>query len=852
MIGSYDYRLVVLSAILAILASYTALDLAGRVTATRGWSRLAWLIGGATSLGIGIWSLHYVAMLAFHLPVPIQHDWPMVLLSLLAGILSSAVALFVVTRREMGYFSLLAGSVFVGAGLLTLRYTGMAAMRIPAIFRYSPSLADLSAALAIAVSFMSLWLIFLLRGETDHRTASAGEWSFARRGTLRKGAGALPMGAAMLGMHYTAMAGVRFTPAAVLPDLSHAVSISLSVALGIGAAIGLVLVVILLTCLLNRLQKQKTLLNELFEQAPQAVALTTMDDRVIRINRDFPQVFGYTPQAAIGRRLSELIVPAESQDEYRRHADLVARGQRVDGEGVRCRQDGSRFPAAITHVPFSSPGQETAVYAIYRDITKYQRAEEARWANEKRCRAIFDNSAVGIYVKDVHGRFVATNRAYREMVGYSEEELRAMTYMDLTYEEDRPACAALVADIWDGRLPQFRMEKRYRHKDGQSIWVRVTVSKSPGAGTTPPIGIGIAEDITERKRAEARLQKYEKVVESLQEMIVVVDREYRYLIANQAYLNYRGLEREQVVGHLVPELTGREIFERVIKSKMDECFQGRVVKYELALTHAKRGRRDIFASYFPIEGPADVDQIAMVMEDVTERKRAERELQRSFEELRALNAQLQSVREEERTSLARELHDRLGQALTAIRIDLAALKTTPSRDQQLQRIDAILGLVDETIRSVRRISTELRPGILDHLGLVAAVEWAAEEFQARTGIQCQASLPEMNPAVDPERATALFRIFQETLTNIARHAGATQVRINLSQECGHLSLEVRDNGRGIGEDQVAASGSLGILGMRERALLLGGEFTIAGDPGSGTIVRVRIPSADRRQAAANQ
>jgi signal transduction histidine kinase len=152
---------------------------------------------------------------------------------------------------------------------------------------------------------------------------------------------------------------------------------------------------------------------------------------------------------------------------------------------------------------------------------------------------------------------------------------------------------------------------------------------------------------------------------------------------------------------------------------------------------------------------------------------------------------------------------------------------------------------------VRRISTELRPGILDHLGLVAAVEWAAEEFQSRTGIQCRVSLPETNPAIDAERATALFRIFQETLTNIARHAGATAVRVALSLESGNVSLEVRDNGRGISEDQLAASGSLGILGMRERALLLGGEFSIAGDPGTGAIVRVRIPVADPPLPEAN-
>jgi len=628
----------------------------------------------------------------------------------------------------------------------------------------------------------------------------------------------------------------------------RALGISLPGALGIGAATGLVLATALLVYLTYRLRKESTLLNELFEQVPLAVSLTTLDHRIIRVNRGFTEIFGYTPQAAIGRRIDDLIVPAESQDEYRRYADSVAQGQRVDAEGIRCRQDGSRFPAVVTCVPFSWPGKETAIYAIYRDIANQQRQDEARKASEARWRTIFDNSAVGICVTDIAGNFVATNRAYREMVGYSEQELSAMSYVDLTSEEDRPASAKFAAEMWADRVPQFQLEKRYRRKDGQTIWVRITVSKS-GAGDTPQIGLAIVEDITASKQAEARLQEYERVVEGLPEMIAVIDREYRYLIANQVYLNYYGLKREQVVGHLVSELVGQDRFDKVVKSNVDRCFKGQVVKCEMDFTFSNLGRRDLFGSYYPIEGPTGIDRIAVLLEDITERKRAERELQVSFLELKALNAQLQSVREEERTKLARELHDELGQSLTAIKIDLAALQVAPGRDRQLQRIPAILGLVDETIRAVRRISTELRPGILDHLGLEAAVEWAAEEFQARTGIQCQVGLPEMKLVIDPGHATALFRIFQETLTNIARHAGATHVKIGLSHESGYVSLEVRDNGRGIGEDQLSGFGSLGILGMRERALLLGGEFTIAGDPGSGTIVRVRIPLADRRQAA---
>ena len=218
------------------------------------------------------------------------------------------------------------------------------------------------------------------------------------------------------------------------------------------------------------------------------------------------------------------------------------------------------------------------------------------------------------------------------------------------------------------------------------------------------------------------------------------------------------------------------------------------------------------------------------------------EVQRSFEQLRALAARLQSIREEERTRVAREIHDQLGQSLTAIKIDVSVLvRQWPDDPQQAARSASILKLVDETIQAVRRISTELRPGILDDLGLVATVEWAGEEFEARTGTTCRLDLSQDDIAVDQEQATAVFRILQETLTNVARHAEATQVEVRLAKEHGGLTLEVRDNGKGIPDDNVSMSGSLGILGMRERAMLIGGTLTITGVPGKGTTVRVRIP-----------
>ena len=194
--------------------------------------------------------------------------------------------------------------------------------------------------------------------------------------------------------------------------------------------------------------------------------------------------------------------------------------------------------------------------------------------------------------------------------------------------------------------------------------------------------------------------------------------------------------------------------------------------------------------------------------------------------------------------MAREIHDELGQALTSIKIDLSSLiRQLSIGPEQKRRTESILRLVDEAIHSVRRISTELRPGILDDLGLVAAVEWAAEDFEARTGTKCRLDLPDEDVLIDQERATALFRIFQETLTNVARHANASQVDVHIFQEEGYLNLEVHDNGKGVSKKQLSTGGSLGILGMRERALLLGGVFTMGGAPGKGTTVRARIPEA---------
>jgi PAS domain S-box-containing protein len=231
--------------------------------------------------------------------------------------------------------------------------------------------------------------------------------------------------------------------------------------------------------------------------------------------------------------------------------------------------------------------------------------------------------------------------------------------------------------------------------------------------------------------------------------------------------------------------------------------------------------------------------------EIAERQRAEEELRKSRDQLRALAARLQSVREEERTYIAREIHDELGQACTAIKMDLALIgrKLTKRQTALRAKVDSSIQLVDGTIVTLRRIASELRPRTLDDLGLPAALEAQAQEFEGRTGIHCSVILPEEPLTLDTDRSTAIFRIFQESLTNVARHAHATRVEARLQRENDRIVFQVFDNGTGFDPEVAKARKSLGLIGMQERALLLNGDFKTEGMPGSGTTMTLTIPLA---------
>jgi signal transduction histidine kinase len=359
-------------------------------------------------------------------------------------------------------------------------------------------------------------------------------------------------------------------------------------------------------------------------------------------------------------------------------------------------------------------------------------------------------------------------------------------------------------------------------------------------------------DIAERRRAEEVLrqseERFRRLVELMPVAVYVCDAAGRIQSYNRRAVELWGREPKSgdtaqcycgslrlysPDGNVVPHEESK--MAEVLKTGIEARDQ------EVVIERPDGSCITVLVNIVPLRnGDGELIGAMNCFQDITERKRAQKELQHSFSQLRALAGRLQIVREEERKRVAREIHDQLGQNLTAIGIYLSSFvnELAPSKKQESA---AFFRLIDQTIESVRRISTGLRPRILDERGLTAAIEWAVSEFQSRTATKCRLDLPQADIVIDPELATALFRILQESLTNVARHANATQVNVRLAKEDGGLILEVHDNGRGISEEQLSADSSLGILGMRERALLLGGALGISGTPGEGTTIKVRIP-----------
>ena len=453
-----------------------------------------------------------------------------------------------------------------------------------------------------------------------------------------------------------------------------------------------------------------------------------------------------------------------------------------------------------------------------------------------------DKEAVLDYVF-AHQRITRVNRAMAAQYGARPEDLLGRTPADF-FAHDLAYGRAMWRELLDaGRL---HVETHERKLDGTPVWIEGDYNCLYAPDGRIMGHFGIQRDITARRRAEEALrfseEKFAKAFRACPLRVSIGTlREGRFIEVNDAFLRDHGFTREQVIGRTSPEL-GLWDHPGDRQRLVAALERGGIVREWEFRGQTRDGQVQITSLSAELIQVGGETCILAVATDVTDRKRAEDEIRGSREQLRALAARLQSAREDERAHIAREVHDELGQALTGLKLDLAWLKPR-LRDQAtlLERVQAVVGRIDGTIDAVRRIATELRPSVLDHLGLVAAVEWQAQEFEKLTGVVVRLSLRSAGPAVDGTVATTVFRMLQETLTNVARHAAATWVDIALEIREDAVTLRVADNGRGISAAERTDPHSLGLVGLRERAIACAGELVIEGRPGEGTIVTVRIP-----------
>ena len=372
---SYSYGLVALSVLIAVLASYAALDLAGRVTSASGRARLLWLIGGAMAMGLGIWSMHYIGMLAFLLPIPVRYDWPTVLVSLVAAILASAIALYVTSRRKMNVAQALVGSLFMGGGIAAMHYIGMAAMRLDAVHYYSADIVALSVVLAVVISLVALWLAFHFRGDTRG-------WSW------RKVASAMVMGAAIPVMHYTGMAAATFRMAAHgHGDHTHAISVGSLSVVGITTVTLMILGLVVISAFAHRRFSLQALELESSRRHHQIIeaaldAFVGMDAAglVTDWNAQAEVTFGWRREDVIGQSLADLIVPPAHRDahlqglhRFNASGDGPLLNKRIEVTAVH--KDGHEFPIELAICPIKW-GDKTAFAAFVRDVTERQHAQQ--------------------------------------------------------------------------------------------------------------------------------------------------------------------------------------------------------------------------------------------------------------------------------------------------------------------------------------------------------------------------------------------------------------------------------------------------------------------------------------------
>lgn len=603
----------------------------------------------------------------------------------------------------------------------------------------------------------------------------------------------------------------------------------------------------------EQLEASQQLLQDITSALGEGILVQSKEGRLIFMNPEAERLLGWTELEFMGRDVHDTIHCQRSDGTpYLReeceifHILPQGKAHRAEDD-LFMRKDGTVFPVSYVATPLMEKGRMIAAVIAFQDISERKQAQEALRRSTEEVQDLYDNAPCGYHSVDENGIIRRINQTELRWLGYTEEEVIGKPITELftpgsqrKFQESFP--------LFKERGYVYDLENEMVRKDGtvMNVLLSATALKDPDGRYL--MSRTSLYDITELKQADQKWRESEARYRSLFsnmldgfaycQMIFDQGRpvDFMYLEVNDAFHRLTGLDdvEGKRIGELLPGIRDAhpelfEIYGRVALTGQPERFE----------FYMEPLREWFWVSVYSPE----IGYFVAVFDSITQRKLAENELRDSRRQLRELSAFLQNVREEERTRIARELHDELGQALTALRIDLDWLDAKlPQKEARIgDKLALMREQVAKTVESVRRISQDLRPGVLDDLGLAAAIEWQAEQFQERTGVKCTLVMNREEFELDSPVATSVFRIVQEALTNVARYAEAKEVIITVSEEAYGIRLRVRDDGKGFDAAVKPGKKSYGLLGIRERVSMLGGAVDITSSPGAGTSILAWIP-----------
>jgi PAS domain S-box-containing protein len=599
---------------------------------------------------------------------------------------------------------------------------------------------------------------------------------------------------------------------------------------------------------------------ELADLLPETVVEFDENCNFTFVNLTGLETFGYTEQdIEAGLNVLQTIAP-EDHDRAREAVQRVLQGEKSGGhEYIMLRRDGSRFPAFIHASLIARDSKVEGLRAIVVDVTERNRAEEALRESEARYRRLFDDAVVGVFQSTPDGKVIAVNGAYARMFGYASPDELISAVSDVASDlyadpTRRPAVVEMIKNAGQS----LQVENAYKRKDGSAFVGNLHAWSVPD-NRGDLILEGFIEDITDRKRSEEALKESEERYRSIfiNSPLGIFQSAFEggFTRVNPALARILGYKSPQDVIDSVSDIA-TQIFvnpqERAdILQRMREN-GGQIISENEYLR--KDGRKWIGHLTMSIisDEKGTPHHLDGIVEDVTEKKAMEEKLDYTMEQLRTLSHRLLEIQETERRYIARELHDEIGQTLTALRINLKRTERSRTAEPTLAAMRESTTMVEELINQVRNLSIELRPSVLDDFGLTAALDWYVNWLSAKAGFKVIFHTDFTDERFSPLLELTCFRITQEALTNAARHSNTKNVYVDLEMLSGELHLTVRDDGKGFDVDktheQALKGKSFGLLGMHERATLAGGCLKLTSQPGKGTVVHAFFPLDSKMKA----